>query len=140
MATYDLIDNSDQLSPSSSFVIHALEFSPAITATMVGSTHTIKVGKLPAHFTVTGLATLPGDLDTGASPALVFSLGVTDDTNAFLSASETAQAGGNSQALTTAGLLYATGEDEEEVLMTVTTQAATAAGGTAKFVFTGYFS
>lgn len=140
MATYDLIDNSDQLSPSSSFVVHALEFTPAITATMVSSTHTIKIGKLPAHFTVTGLAALPGDLDTGGSPALVFDLGVTGDTNAFLAGSTTAQTGGNSQALTTAGLLYATGADEEEVLMTVTTQAATAAGGTAKFVLMGYFS
>lgn len=140
MATFDLIDNSDQLSPSSSHVIHALEFTPSITAAMVGGTNTIKIGKLPAHFTVTGIAANPGDLDSGGSPALVFDLGVADDTNAFLAGSTAGQAGQGAQSLTSAGLLYVTTDTEEEVLLTVTTQAATGAAGTAKFVFLGYFS
>ncbi len=137
MAEFNLIDPSDQLSPSTSMVVHALEFTPAFTSGMVDDTHTIKIGKLPANFTVTGVAARPGDLD--ASTGLVFDLGTTDDTNAFVNASSAGQTNSGIQSLTSVGLLYTTTE-EEEVLVTVTTAATTEQAANGTFVFMGYFS
>jgi hypothetical protein len=63
--------------------------------------------RLPTNAVVLGIQVVSGDLDTGGAPSLVFSIGDAAAPARLMAATTIGQAGGNSEALAAAGLLFA---------------------------------
>jgi len=99
---------------------------------------TVSLFKAPKGFTVTNVKAYATDMDTGGSPALVFSVGDADTAARIISVSTSAQAGGEPTiALSTIlGYQFAA---ETEIVFKCTTAAATAAAGTLTIFMSGYF-
>lgn len=96
--------------------------------------NTVGAFMLPAGFVVTGLLGSATDMDTGA--AMLITVGDAASANRYV-ASVSAQAAIASWTLASTGLLFKNTVDTE-VLITIATQAATPAAGTATLLFTGY--
>lgn len=93
--------------------------------------------KVPAGFTLVDMKGKVDDLDTGGSPALVFSLGDAGSASRLLSGATTGQAGGVLGALAAGGVGYRFDVDTE-IVFTATTAAATAAAGNITLYLIGY--
>lgn len=98
---------------------------------------TTSLFKVPANFTVVSVDAYVTDMDTGGSPALVFSIGDSGSAARIVSASTSAQAGGSPTIAvsTIIGYQYTA---ETEIILTCTTAAATAAAGTLTLYINGY--
>jgi hypothetical protein len=91
---------------------------------------------LPPGFTVLQGAIWATDMDTAGSPALAFHVGDADDPDRYFVASTVGQAGTASEALARTGYGYTT-TGKSRVIVTVSTAAGTAAGGTLDVVLFG---
>lgn len=97
---------------------------------------TVALFTVPAGFVVTGVQATVTDMDSG-SATLTFDIGDAGDADRFVAAATTAQAGGTTTTLATAGVLYKF-DEETEIVWTTHAAAATAVAGTAKVRLIGY--
>jgi hypothetical protein len=97
--------------------------------------NTIGAFLLPAGFTVTGILGSATDMDTGG-PAMLITVGDAANASRYV-ASVSAGAAIASWTLAAAGFLFKNTVDTE-VLITIATQAATPAAGTATIYLTGF--
>jgi hypothetical protein len=98
--------------------------------------NTVGAFMLPAGFVVTGLIAVATDMDSG-TPALVLTIGDAGNAARYFAAGTLGQSAGSSTTLASAGLLYKNTVDTE-VLITVSTQSATAVAGTVDLRLIGY--
>lgn len=99
--------------------------------------NTVGAVVLPAGFVVTGLLGSATDMDTGG-PAMLITIGDAASANRYV-ASVSAGAAITSWTLAASGFLFLNTVDTE-VLITIATQAATPAAGTATLYFTGFIA
>jgi len=99
--------------------------------------NTIGAFMVPAGFVVTGIIAVASDLDSGGSPALALSVGDSGSATRYLSSSNIGQAGASTTTLASTGLLFKNTVDTE-ILVTVSTQSATAVAGTLDLRLEGY--
>ena len=92
---------------------------------------------VPAGFVVTGILAVASDMDTGGSPALALSVGDAGSGVRYLSSSTIGQGGTTGSTLASTGVLFNNAADTE-ILVTVTTQPATAAAGTLGLYLEGF--
>jgi hypothetical protein len=93
--------------------------------------------RVPKGFIATGLRFRIGDADTNGAPAFAFKLGDAGDDDRYLAVSTLGQAGGETNTLEDAGLLYEFTADTD-LLLTCSTAAATAQAANFKIALTGY--
>jgi len=98
---------------------------------------TTSLFKVPANFTVVSVDAYATDMDTGGSPALVFSVGDSGSASRVIATSTAAQAGG-APTIGVATIIGYQFTAETEILLTCTTAAATAAAGTLTLFLNGY--
>src|SRR5881409_2377386 len=108
MSDFSLIaSNVPQAGFGEARLVKALGDTFSITTGMLALNKTTDLFKVPAGFTVTRLAVVPSDMDTGGSPALVLALGDSGSATRLLSGFTGAQTGtANLTALNTANILY----------------------------------
>ncbi|HEY0964093.1 MAG TPA: hypothetical protein VGE69_17220 [Pseudomonadales bacterium] len=132
--TETVIDSTLQPAPTSTSAaqVLAVRHSRAMTTSteLTAASDTVIVGKLPKGHVVVDCIVDVDDLDSGGSPAVVFDVGVEDDTDAFIAASTAAQAGGIARMNNKAGPRLAASDSDREVILTITTPPATDQSGT----------
>lgn len=119
--------------------LSVLSATISVTTAALALNKVSRVLWVPAGFQVWGISAMLPDLDSGGSAALVWDLGDSGDQNRLIAGSTVGQAAGNLTAaslptLTAVGYTYTADTD---ILMTVTTAAATAVAGTVYLALIG---
>ena len=99
--------------------------------------NTVGAFMVPAGFVQTGIIAVATDMDSNGSPAMAISVGDSGSGTRLLSSSNIGQAGTSTTTLASTGLLYKYTADTE-ILVTITTQSATAVAGTLDLRCEGY--
>lgn len=111
--------------------------SVAISAADNVTGNTVGAFMVPKGFIQTGILAVATDMDSGGSPALALSVGDAGSGIRLLSSSTIGQGGTTTSTLATTGVLYEYTADTE-ILVTITTQSATAAAGSLGLYLDGF--
>lgn len=99
------------------------------------------IARVPAGFVLQGIYTAPSDMDTNGTPTVVFTIGDSGSANRLVVAANGtgAQTGAINTTLASTGSYYQFTVDTD-ILMTITTGAATAAAGTMTCYLEGFMA
>lgn len=118
-------------------------YTDAVTLTVAAADLTLNalhaMLPIPAGATVIGAGLQASDLDTNGTPLITMSLGDAGSSARLIAATAIGQAGGQTQTLAAAGIMYKYTVDTM-VNVTITAAAATGAAGTITAYVTYYFS
>lgn len=126
------------IGPGNARKSHTIGGQFALVAADTALNKTVSLFKAPKGFTVTNVKAYITDMDSGGSPALVFSVGDADTAGRIISTSTSAQAGGSPTIADSTILAYKY-TAETEIVYKTTTAAATGADGTLTLLMSGYF-
>lgn len=99
--------------------------------------NTVGAFMVPMGFVVTSIVAVATDMDSNGSPAMAISVGDAGSGVRYLSSSNIGQAGTSTTTVASTGLLFKNTADTE-ILVTITTQSATAVAGTLDLRLGGY--